>query len=39
MLSRRSLMTLSFFVSGMLYLCFLMAAPHIMLINAEAAKP
>ena len=39
MLSRRSLMTLSFVVSGVLYIGFLMAAPHIMLINAEAAKP
>ena len=39
MVSRRSLMTLSFVVSGILYIGFLIAAPHIMLINAEAAKP
>jgi uncharacterized protein YegL len=39
MLSRRSLMALSFLVSGVFYVCFLMAAPHILLINAEAAKP
>ena len=39
MLSRRSLMALSFVVSGVFYVCFLMAAPHILLINAEAAKP
>ena len=39
MLSRRSLMVLSVMVSAVLYVGFLMAAPHIMLINAEAAKP
>jgi hypothetical protein len=39
MLSRRTLMVLSFVVSGTLYFGFLMAAPHILLINAEAAKP
>ncbi len=39
MLSRRSLMMLSFFVSGVLYVCFLMAAPHIMLLNADTVKP